>query len=385
MYLQIYPAPLVNASRMFNIAKSIHQTGYFDETHLVGVEINDSETRERLAPGVSVIQIRGNSRRGNLGRLLRATLWQPRVYRRYHRESLTVVAAHSVWVLPLCWLLSRKTSASLVYNATELETETIAMKGLRQRAAKLIESRLIAECSIVSVVNSPIADWYQRKYPIRRPVVVGNVPVVKDAEVNLRERLGVTPNEMLYIHTGYLTEGRNIPLILSAFSTSAHHVVFLGDGRLRETVLAASLIHANIHWLPPVDPDLVVAHVREADVGLCLIETQLDLSKKLSSPNKLFESLAADVPPLCSDLVEPRRLLGPSADRWILTDPRTQLAAALERIGKADVEQFRSVWQGATTWEDEVEPLVDAFRNLPVSNRHHSGSHFDSGETRISN
>jgi glycosyltransferase involved in cell wall biosynthesis len=380
VYLQIYPSPLVNASRMLKIAKSIHESGYFGETHLVGVQAAGLEAREHVAPGVSVVRLPGSGRRGNLGRALRAALWQPRVYLHYRREPLTVIAAHIVWVLPLCWVLSRRTGASLVYNAHELETETGTMTGFKQKAAKLIESRLVTKCSIVSVVNSSIADWYEHEYPIHHPVVVGNVPVIRDAMVHLRERLGVTPDEMLYVHTGHLVEGRNIPLILAAFSSTAHHVVFLGDGHLREAVLAACAHHSNIHWLPPVDHDLIVANVREADVGLCLIEHQRDLSDELSSPNKLLESLAAGTPPLCSDLVEARRLLGPLADKWIMKDPGTQLAAALERISKADVEAFRSEWPGATTWDDEIQPLVAAYNLLRVTNAPRSGLHLDQDE-----
>jgi glycosyltransferase involved in cell wall biosynthesis len=172
---------------------------------------------------------------------------------------------------------------------------------------------------------------------------------------------------MVYIHTGNLASGRNIDLILAAFAASAHHVVFLGDGHLRQAVLDASKSHPNIHWLPPVEPELIVAHVKEADVGLSLIEIQLDLSDKLSSPNKLLESLAADTPPLCSDLIEARRLLGPLADSWILSDPSTQLGPAIERIGKADVQEFRSKWSGTTTWEQEIESLVVAYQGLPAT------------------
>jgi hypothetical protein len=272
-----------------------------------------------------------------------------------------VVAAHNVWVLPLCWLLSRWTGASLIYNAHELETETFTMRGLKRWVAKLFERLIVTRCSIVSVVNAPIADWYWDAYPIRRPVVVGNVPLVKEAKVNLRERLGIAPGEMLYIHTGHLVEGRNIPLILSTFSSSSHHVVFLGDGHLRRAVLAAAASHPNIHWMPPVDPDFIVAHAREADVGLCLIEQHLDLSDYLSSPNKLLESLAADVPALCSELPEARRLLGPLAERWMLDDPRTQLSGALLNIDKADVENFKANWQGINSWEEEIEPLIAAY------------------------
>jgi glycosyltransferase involved in cell wall biosynthesis len=277
---------------------------------------------------------------------------------------VAVIAAHNIWVLPLCWRLSRKTGASLVYNAHELETETGSMTGFKQRIAKYIESHLVTKCSVVSVVNGSIADWYECEYRIRRPVVVDNIPVIRDAEVRLREHLGITPEEMLYIHTGHLVEGRNIPLILSAFSGRPEHVVFLGDGYLRDAVLAAAAASPNIHWVAPVSPDLVVAHVREADVGLCLIEDQRDLSDKLSSPNKLLEPLAAGVPPLCSDLVEARRRLGSLADDWILRVPSIEIESALDRIGKADVEKFRSQWPGMRQWTSEVEPLLAAYRQL---------------------
>ena len=42
VYLQIYPSTLVNASRMLKIAKSIHESGYFDETHLVGIRLSSA-------------------------------------------------------------------------------------------------------------------------------------------------------------------------------------------------------------------------------------------------------------------------------------------------------------------------------------------------------
>lgn len=382
LYVQVYASPLVNASRMMKVAKSVHSTGLFTESHLVGVQVAGTFGREDIAPGLAVVRLPGSRRRGNLGRILRVVLWQPRVYLRYRRQPVAVVAAHNVWVLPMCWLLSRRTGASLVYNAHELETETLGMTGLVQRIAKVIESQFITKCAITSVVNAWIADWYEKTYPIRRPVVVGNVPVVRDVAVNMRERLQVSDAEMLYIHTGNLHEGRSIPLILSAFSASPHHVVFLGDGYMRGDILAASDQHPNIHWLAPVDPELIVSHVKEADVGLCLIE-HVDLSDRLSSPNKLFESLAGDTPPLCSDLVEARRMLGPLADDWILDDPATDLVSAIARIGKADVLAFRDAWSGLSSWDDEIEPLIQAYRQLPPVRIHQStpGSRESSNDT----
>lgn len=345
------------------IATSVHEVG-FRQTNLVGVESAGVPDTEELADGVQIVRLPGSDRHGNLGWLQRFLFWQLRVYLRYRRLDVSVVAAHNLWVLPMCWLLSRATGAALVYNAHELETETIRLTGIKQRVAKVIESRLIGGCSIVSVVNEPIADWYECAYPIPRPIVVGNVPVDNPVPVRLREQLGVADSELLYVHTGHLADGRNIPVILASFARCDHHVVFLGEGPHSSQVLAASAEHSNIHWLPPVEPDEIVSHLRDADVGLCLIETHLDLSDHLSSPNKLLEALAAGIPALCSDLVEARRLMGPLAEDWILGDPVKELSSALARITKSDVGAFRDAWPGLPPWHEEVTPLVEAYQRL---------------------
>lgn len=368
LYLQIYPSALVNASRMEKIARSVRAGGAVGDVHLVGVQPGNLPAREEVGPGVTIRRIRGTARLGAVGQGLRALFWQPAVLALYAFRPVGVVACHNIWVLPMCWALAKITRAELVYNCHELETEAVAMVGLKQKIAKFFERRLVGSCALVSVVNESIADWYEAEYPqIARPIVVGNVPIVRDAWVDLRGKLGVSDDEMLYIHTGYVDAVRNIPLIVATFERSRHHVVFLGDGPLRSMIEESGRRHANIHWLPPVEPDLIVAHTREADVGLCLIEIERDLSDRMASPNKLLEALAANTPALCSDLIEARRLLGAHADAWILHDPEAELSGALERISKADVRAFRANWRGTTTWDEEVKELVSAIAGLAES------------------
>ena len=364
LYIQIYPSNLRNASRMLKVATSVHEACDFTETHIVGVLNDDESANESVGPGIRIVRLRGTARKGNIGRILRAVLWQPKVLWRYRKQPVAVVAAHNIWILPMCWMLSRVCSAKLVYNTHELETESVAMSGAKKWIAKYIESRLIENCSIVSVVDESIADWYAKAYPIRRPIVVRNIPRVRDERVNLRGRLGLGDVDLLYIHTGHLGNGRHIPAILEAFAQSSHHVVFLGSGYLEDAVRNASAHHSNIHLLPPVEPDLVVAHVREADVALCLIDHGIALSYRLSLPNKLMEALVADTPPLCTDLVEARRILGDAAQSWIIDDPSRDLCAALERITRNDVATFQATWPGVGTWEDEVRPLTQAYGAL---------------------
>ena len=98
-------------------------------------------------------------------------------------------------------------------------------------------------------------------------------------------------------------------------------------------------------------------------MGICLIE-YVSLSDRLSTPNKLMESLMAGIPPLCSDIPEARRLLGPErATTWILDSPAEQIHSALERITAEDVAEFRMHWEGIPAWDVQAAQLVEAYRD----------------------
>ncbi|HXH80911.1 MAG TPA: glycosyltransferase [Nocardioides sp.] len=350
---------------MGKIGRAAQDSGVFSATHLVGVGTGLEPAEEDLGAGLLVVRLPARKfSGGTLGRVLRVAVWYSRVLGRYGREPVSLIAAHSVWVLPLCWVLSKRTGSKLIYNAHELETETISMFGMKKKIAQRIEALLIGRCAVVSVVNEPIAEWYEHRYGMSRPVVVGNTPVMVDSHEGLRERLGVGPDPLLFIHTGHLVVGRNIPLILKAFHGSPHHLVFLGDGPYKDDIVKAGQRSPNIHWLPPVPHDRIVSNVREADVGLCLIEIHQDLSDQLSSPNKLLESLAAGIPALCTDLVEARRLMGELAEGWILSDPETELSTVLETIDRSRVTVFKQAWGGLPSWDEEVASWVQAITGV---------------------
>lgn len=359
--LLIYPSPLAGPGRVSKIARSLQSSGRFTGTRIVGVDSTDLPSRQDLGGGVELIRIRGANLKDRLGALRILTLWQARVYRAFRNQKVTAVAAQNLFVLPMAHALARRTGAVFAYNAHELETETIASKGLRRKVQRLIERRYIRKADVVSVVNEPIAQWYRSAYPGVEPVVVTNSPIDSGERVDLRTRLCVPDDALLYIHVGFITAGRSVPLILDVFSRHPQaHVVFLGDGALRPDVERAAKDFPNIHWLPSVAPDDVVAHVRGADVGLCLIE-QPCLSMALSTPNKLMEALKAGIPPLCSDLVEARRILGDSARTWVLKDPSSQLESAIARITPADVERFKADPPKIPTWDEQAVSLVASY------------------------
>jgi glycosyltransferase involved in cell wall biosynthesis len=358
--VHIYPSKMLHESRIERISGSLQSTGGFGATHLVGISADGLVTSEEISPGV-VIRRFGSARSSGettADKVRRLLSWFFSVYRTYRFESIAVVHAHSVWMLPLSWALAKRTSAVLSYLPHELETESARMRGPQQWAARRIEQWSLPRCQVFCVVNVSIADWYADHFG-RRPIPVRNIPLDAGGVVNLRTRLGIPQHELLFVHTGHLMAGRSIPQILDTFAqVEDRHVLFIGDGALGPQVRSASARLRNVHWLPPVPSNEVASYVRGADVALVLIEPSC-LSFRLSSPNKLFEALASGVPPLCTDLTEARHLLGSLSERWVL-GPEERFEERVMKVSLDDVADFKQQWVPLSTWEHEVEPLVTA-------------------------
>ena len=365
--LLLYPSDLASPGRLVKIARSL--SSLFSSTQVVGIDQGALPTDEAVAPTVHLTRIRGASLRAPLGGLRVVGAWGARVYRRFACERVGAVSAQNLFLLPLAHALARRTGAVFAYNAHELETETVGSAGLRQSLQRVIERRYIRRADVVSVVNESIAQWYREAYSGVDPVVVTNAPTGADGVIDLRARLGIPEGALLYLHSGYLAPGRNIPLILRAFEqvTSAH-VVFVGSGALLPEVERAAASHPNIHHLPPVEPEQVLAMTRGADVALCLIESGC-LSHRMSTPNKMMEAFAAGVPALCSPLAEARRYLGDQAPAWVLEDPERDLASALRHITRDDIDAFEA--PRIPTWEEGAARLRKAYERALAARATH--------------
>ncbi len=366
--LHVYRAPIVNESRLERFSAALQATGHFEETHIVGNLRDGLPPVEDLGEGRRIVRLSSDLGRLPANALVKALgvlAWSRALLRTYRDEPVRTVAAHWVWGLPACWFLARRTGAYLVYNAHELETETPSMRGVKKAVAVLLERVFVPRCAVMTVVNPSIAEWYAQAGIRSDAVSVRNIPDLSASQEtrDLRGALGIPEESLLFIHTGRRVGGRHVPEILDAFEHGhgPHHVIFLGDGPLEGAVTAAAARSARIHHLPAVPAGEVVAHVRGADVGLCLIETSA-LSYAYSSPNKLFEALAAQRPVLCTDLVEARRLIGDEFDTWLVRDPATDLATVVEHLDRDNVaDAAHSGVARLPLWSDEAEHLVDAY------------------------
>jgi glycosyltransferase involved in cell wall biosynthesis len=302
-----------------------------------------------------------------VGRVLEQLSWSRVVFRRYSRSDIRVINAHTVAVLPVCYLLSRRLGAKLIYDTHELETEVGTSTGMQRWIFKVIERSLIARCDAVFVTSQGIADWYQRRYRGVRPIVIRNIsdPDASGRPVDLRTRLSVPADNLLFIFTGSVGEGRNIPAILGAFTAPAvnAHVVFLGSGGQFDSLVSEYCArHPNIHRLPAVPRTEVVHYTAGCDAGLCLTEPSC-LSHKLALPNKAFEYAQASLPFFFTDLPEIDRLLGPAFADWRVDDPARNLAEAIRALTANAIEEARANMARLRipSWDEEAATMIAAY------------------------
>ena len=130
----------------------------------------------------------------------------------------------------------------------------------------------------------------------------------------------------------------------------------------------------RLHVLDPVPPDEVVAWVSGADLEVMPLQP-VTRNHVLSSPNKVFEALAAGVPVVASDFPVIRSILldDPDGPLGAVCDPADPAAVAaavrpilgLDPAARADLRArclraARERWN----WETESAKLVDLYASL---------------------
>ncbi len=371
--IHIYPSPLTHESRILRITDALAQAGIFTRIDVVGVARADLPAVETVDAMRSLVRLPRRlfaHSEGFIAKLVRTIEWSARVLASLRGRRVSCINAHSLAVLPLCVLASKLTGARLVYDTHELETETVAAHGMRQRFARRIERMFIRNCDMVCVVSDSIADWYAHEYGIQRPAVVRNIPQFPTPQSGDREtvraRMGLRPGHMGFIYQGGLMEGRGVERLLRVFAQlPGVDLVCMGSGPLEPAVQAAAAGHPNIHFVPAVPPHEVLQYTRAADVGLCLT-ANCCLSYYFSLPNKMFEYLHAGLPVIVTPLLDQRRLVESYGCGWVASEDDEALAALVRSIDPAQIRQVQSAVDRAAAelnWDNEKARLIRAYRD----------------------
>jgi glycosyltransferase involved in cell wall biosynthesis len=236
-------------------------------------------------------------------------------------------------------------------------------------------------------VNPAIGAELEKRLPVKRTVVVHNCPPrwtpPAQPQNLLRAAAGIPADVPILLYHGVFTNHRGLSQLAMASlepGLECAHVVYLGYGASRPEVdgLAADpRFGGRVHVLDAVDPSVLIDWVAGADVGVIPGQPST-LNHLLSSPNKLFEALAAGVPVAIMDFPYVHQIVlehpgGPLGTVCDPTDPASIARAVREIIERSPDEQAalrRRCLEAAHerwNWESEVARLVELYAWL--SNR----------------
>ncbi|TME29743.1 MAG: glycosyltransferase family 4 protein, partial [Chloroflexi bacterium] len=296
--------------------------------------------------------------------------------------------AHDFNTLPAAVECARRDDASLVYDSHEIFSEAGAAAALPKVLRSLMrwrERQLVRRCAGVLTVNASIAEYLERRLRPAKLAVIHNCAVPRHRLTDaspLRAAIGVSAETNIVLYHGSLAAHRGLPELVAAMRTAElqdAHLAIMGYGALRprlEQAAAGTDLAGRLHLLPPVPPSDVVEWIAGADVAAMPIQAAT-LNHLLSSPNKLFEALAAGLP-----VVGPRY---PEFERAVLGDVRGQLgelcdprdpasiAASLHAILSLPAGERRALrrrcWYAARdrwNWRHEASTLLHFYEGLAV-------------------
>ncbi len=337
---------------------------------VVGAATAAAPAGSHRVQGVEVRRLRARGRAPGM-RLRRALsgasfAWQ--ALRLARRERPAMVHAND-WNTMWCALAIKLTcGAGVIYDSHELWADR---NGRWEWRAWLVASEaLFVRAADAVITASPgYADALARRYRIKRPAVVRNIPETSSSGVC--HEPGQPP---CAVYVGGLMPGRGLEQTIDALAlTKEMRVRLIGPGAAgyRATLEARAIqtgVMERVRIEPPVPPAYVPALLGEATAGLCLIQP-VCRSYELTLPNKLFEYAAAGVPVLASNLpVIAAIVRGNGLGEVVAPEDTAGIAAALERLREPGRwgEAARSSRRFASTndWRREAGTLAEIYRRV---------------------
>lgn len=353
-----------------------------DDAFSVGTLCGEGETGKTQPPGPAIA--------GRVRRLARA-IWrlvaigltvrsQQRGTRRVAPPA-ALVHAMAYMGIPVGLDLGARDGARVVYDARDIYIEARNIARLPMPARRLfgrLERNWAKRADRVVTVNDAYADVIERRLAVPRPLVVMNCSANRELTGSqprrFHEALGLAADRRVVLYHGGLTRDRGIEQLVEAIATVPNTtLVLMGYGDLQvalERQAGDPTTRGTIAVLPAVAPADLIEWVASADVVAMPIQPTT-LNHRLTTPNKLFEAIAAGVPVLASDLpgMAPivrstgcGELVDPTDPNAIATALRTLLDPSAER--QATLREGIARAQEAYSWDRQMAALLAEYGRL---------------------
>ena len=315
-----------------------------------------------------------------------ARAWADAIARTVPRAD--VWQADGLVMLPVALALARRCGGRVVYDSLEIHVESgrfARLPGPWRRLLAARERRWARAADAVITVSDAYAGVISRRLDVV-PAVVMNCPPAPPAPAPgepggpprprlFHDLLALPATTPIVLYHGYLFPHRGIERLFEATPlVPGAHFVVMGFGPRFEAYRAAAgaLPDADrVHVIPGVAPGDLVDWVASADVAAMPIEGNT-LNHRLTTPNKLFEALAAGVPVVASDLPGMAAIVRETG-AGLLCDPADPADVARAIRGILDAPDAERATYGARAlvaaratynWERQATTYLGVMRSL---------------------
>lgn len=257
------------------------------------------------------------------------------------------VHCHDLDTLPLGFVLAKLKRKPVVYDAHESFPDMLqgsVPEWVRRGLARL-ENFLLRRMDLLVTVGEKLRRNFEER-GARRSVVVGNWKRLSEFERNeqenreTRRRLGIPQDAFVVVCITQLLKDRKIDELLQAADEHpAVYVVFGGRGILEDRIRQAAAVNPRIFFVGFVSGKQIADYTCAADVVYYGFDPQ-NPNSRFSSPNKLYEALAAGRPLLTGNFGEIADVVVKAHCGLVLQEySAREIVAALEKL------QDRPTWQ----------------------------------------
>ena len=229
-----------------------------------------------------------------------------------------VIHCHDLSTLPAALAIrdGQCPRARVIYDAHELFPYQFSSPGQR-RYWERVERRWIKEADAIITVNESAAQFLAEQYGLSTsPGVIWNSFGTEPDPLGQPVHAVVRPvgrDIALGVFQGNFSPARNLRNLVESFSLLENEASLwmIGSGTMEEELksLCREKQIRNVHFSGWVEQQQLLAHVAAADFGIIPYSGERLLNMRYSSPNKLFEMIAAEIPVCASDLPELRRIV----------------------------------------------------------------------------
>lgn len=290
-----------------------------------------------------------------------------------------LIHAHDLVNVPVGVFLAEDTSAKLIYDAHELETDRDKPSHRRwKKEIKVFEGFFAKKADAIITVSHGLAKEIKRVHGVSLPVVIYNTPdisVAETAPTKLRDDIGVSKDTPLGLYVGGLKITRGLPFFLEAVAQIPDlHFVVCGPRTAKAEVDFINLVKQlgiadRFHMVGPMEQKFLLDYIRTANFSVMPTQN-IGLSYIYALPNKFFESMMANIPILIGrDIIEmaeivKERSLGALVEQENPEDIAKVIRDVIKRSDKISSKIASQKLNDEFGWLAQVTRLNKLYANL---------------------